>query len=533
MAMLSDGKIPDELDMDYSGLGGVASVQNLLKSRSEVLVLSDHLVKINRHLKKQPRTLLITNAALYNLKGSGYSCKRRIPLDKVSSLTSSNNSGELVIHVLEEYDYRFVIEDLHKDRIIKVIRKFHKAMTGKSLKTDYVMVPELTELTWTKSKIKEDPQKTSYRQRLEELSNNLEEDKNSDLDDEQASPTAAGDETKISVRNFEMLKVIGRGAFGKVLLVKKKDTGTVYAMKILKKSAIKSGEQRDLTISERAILEAGNHPFLMSLRFAFQTNSRLYFVTDFYKGGDMFFHLRVARRFTEEQARFMLAELVLAIGHLHAMGYVYRDIKPENILFDEEGNVCLADFGLTRSAESGALKTFCGTPGFLAPEILKGQGYGKPVDWWALGVLLYEMTIGIPPFHASELNQMYHKILHGSLRFPPHLTPDCRDLIISFLNRSPEKRLGGGAGGVEDVKKHVFFNGLDWEGILQKKVQPPFRPKIDASDETSAFDKEFTNQPVDDTPGSDKLIRSGKEEWVFDGFTYVQQPSIMENEEDE
>jgi serum/glucocorticoid-regulated kinase 2 len=546
MAALVEQKGHDLQEMDFSGLSGVKSVENILKSKKEMLVMSDDLVKINHKQKRQPRTILITNAALYNLKGKNYECKRRIPIEKITSLTSSNMSGELVVHVLAEYDYRFVIKELHKDRIIKIVRKQFKALTGKALKVDYAMQPELGELTWTKRKVKQDPERKSYMQRLEQL----DEKKDENISDPEDEPSKCSpivheshggsgeiQSAKIGVRDFEMLKVIGRGGFGKVLVVKKIDTGVIYAMKILKKAAIKSGEQKDLTVTERTILQTVNHPFLAGLRFAFQTSSRLYFVTDFYKGGDLFFHLRITRRFTEDQARFILAEIILALGHLHSLGFAYRDLKPENILFDEEGHICLTDFGLAKSDSGKSLKTFCGTPGFLAPEILKGQGYSKAVDWWACGILLYEMTVGIPPFHSSDLNEIYHKILHGSLRFPAHLSSTCRDLIILCLNRNPEKRIGSDKD-VEDLKQHSFFESIDWNLLAEKKLSPVFKPKLqsDATDDTSAFDKEFVNQPVEDTPSSGDYHSKGltgrqTQEWVFDGFTFVQSNTILEEDE--
>merc|ERR1719166_168323 len=229
---------------------------------------------------------------------------------------------------------------------------------------------------------------------------------------------------KVTPNDFEFLKVIGRGSFGKVMQVKKKDNGEIFAMKILKKKALIAKHQVEHTNAERKILQSLQHPFLMHLRYAFQTEAKLYFVLDYYRGGELFFHLKKRRKFAEKEARIFVAEVALALGHLHSLDIIYRDLKPENILLHETGHVCLTDFGLSKDLDpmNPEATTFCGTPEYLAPEIVSHQGHGKAVDWWSLGILNYALVIGIPPFYHQNLNTMYSKIQTESPKFPDSLS---------------------------------------------------------------------------------------------------------------
>ena len=215
------------------------------------------------------------------------------------------------------------------------------------------------------------------------------------------------------------------------LLVRKKDTGEIYAMKILKKKALIAKHQVEHTNAERKILQQLQHPFLMHLRYAFQTDAKLYFVLDYYRGGELFFHLKKKRRFSEAQAQIFVAEVAMALGHLHSLDVIYRDLKPENILLDHSGHICLTDFGLSKDLgpSNEDAHTFCGTPEYLAPEIVMNLGHGKAVDWWSLGILLYELTVGIPPFYSQNVNEMYRKIQEAPLLFPPNLSNPCKDLV--------------------------------------------------------------------------------------------------------
>jgi len=308
--------------------------------------------------------------------------------------------------------------------------------------------------------------------------------------------------------------------------VKKKSTGKVFAMKILKKRAIIARNQVEHTKAERKILQALQHPFLMTLRYAFQSKEKLYFVLDYFQGGELFFHLKTKRRFSEEVARLYVAEIALALGHLHSLQYIYRDLKPENILLDDVGHVCLTDFGLSKDVEEGdKAHTFCGTPEYLAPEIVTGTGHDKAVDWWSLGILLYELTVGIPPFYSQNVNEMYNKIQHGVLRFPPFLSEPCKNLIVGLLNRDPTKRLGS-KDDVEDIKTHAFFATLNWDKLTKKEIDPPYKPKVKAVDDTSNFDDTFTKEPVVDSVVPQSSLSNDVNTDQFNKFTFQQKEHL-------
>jgi len=231
-----------------------------------------------------------------------------------------------------------------------------------------------------------------------------------------APPTAP-----VAAEDFELLRVIGRGTYGKVVQVRKKDTDALYAMKIMRKGEVMRRNQVKHTLTERHVLQHVRHPFIVGLQYAFQTSESLYLVLPYMAGGELFFHLRRERTFPEPRVRLYAAEILLALQELHRHDVVYRDLKPENILLDADGHVALSDFGLAKEAITslaGGASTFCGSPSYLAPEVLLGTGHGFPVDWWSFGTLLYEMLVGVPPFYSRNLHAMYRAILHGDLRVP-------------------------------------------------------------------------------------------------------------------
>ncbi|RKO96047.1 Pkinase-domain-containing protein, partial [Caulochytrium protostelioides] len=260
----------------------------------------------------------------------------------------------------------------------------------------------------------------------------------------------------MTIDEFELLKVIGKGSFGKVMQVRKRDTNRIYAMKILRKSHIVERSEVAHTLAERTVLAQILHPFIVPLKFSFQTSEKLYLVLAFVNGGELFHHLQREGRFHEDRARFYSAELLCALDCLHGYNIVYRDLKPENILIDYTGHIALCDFGLCKlnMKEGNKTNTFCGTPEYLAPELLLGQGYTKVVDWWTLGILLWEMLTGLPPFYDENTNEMYRKILSDELVFSPEVSPTAKDLLSRLLQRDPKKRLGNN--GADEIKKHPF-----------------------------------------------------------------------------
>ncbi|XP_002964928.2 RAC family serine/threonine-protein kinase homolog [Selaginella moellendorffii] len=272
-------------------------------------------------------------------------------------------------------------------------------------------------------------------------------------------------------------------------------------MKVLDKKDLVDGKALEHTRTERHILEAVQHPFIVSLRYAFQTEEKFYMVMEFLSGGELFYHLKVASRFKEDRSRFYASEITLAIGHLHGLGIVYRDLKAENVLLDAEGHVKLTDFGLAKKAilDNKSASTFCGTPEYIAPEILCNSGHGRAADWWSLGTLLYEMLCGLPPFYHKNVNIMYDRILNAKLTFPAFLTPVARDLLSKLLVRNPEKRLGAGQRDYEEIIEHQFFASVNWTSMLQKKIRPPFVPQVKGGDDVGNFDVVFTCEQITTT----------------------------------
>ncbi|KAF9916892.1 AGC protein kinase Gad8 [Lobosporangium transversale] len=325
--------------------------------------------------------------------------------------------------------------------------------------------------------------------------------------------------TPLTIDAFDLLKVIGKGSFGKVMQVRKRDTSRIYAMKIIRKAHIISRSEVNHTLAERTVLAQINNPFIVPLKFSFQSPEKLYLVLAFVNGGELFHHLQREGRFSEERSRFYAAELMCALECLHGFNVVYRDLKPENILLDYTGHIALCDFGLCKlgMTETETTNTFCGTPEYLAPELLLGQGYTKTVDWWTLGVLLYEMLTGLPPFYDENIHEMYRKILQDELRFPDEVAPDARALLSALLTRDPNQRLGNN--GSSAIKSHPFFKPISFPLLMAKKIQPPFKPSVSSAIDTSNFDEEFTSEePMDSVVESSFL--SETVQLQFKGFTY-------------
>lgn len=338
--------------------------------------------------------------------------------------------------------------------------------------------------------------------------------------------TGAGLNEKMSVDDFDLLKVVGKGSFGKVMQVRRKATGKVYAMKVLKKQQLVARKQVAHTQTERKVLQNIDHPFIVSLRFAFQTPEKLYMILDYFTGGELFFHLKNTGKFPERRAMFYAAEITAAIDCLHQHDIVYRDLKPENVLLDNDGHIMLTDFGLSKESitETNLTHTFCGTPEYLAPEVIHGSGYGKPVDWWSLGTLLYEMLTGLPPFYNQNLHVMYERIIRAKLTFPDYLSEDAKDLLSKMLERDPKKRIG--SKNAEEIKKHPFFKSIDWEKLLRREIEPPFKPIIEGgATSVSNVDEEFKSEAAKDTYVPPSKLDASKAQ--FPNFTYVAPQSHM------
>ncbi|XP_072410046.1 serine/threonine-protein kinase Sgk1 isoform X3 [Chiloscyllium punctatum] len=328
--------------------------------------------------------------------------------------------------------------------------------------------------------------------------------------------------------DFNFLKVIGKGSFGKVLLAKHKSDDQFYAVKVLQKKAIlKKKEEKHIMSERNVLLKNVKHPFLVGLYYSFQTADKLYFVLDYINGGELFYHLQRERCFLEPRARFYAAEIASALGYLHSLNIVYRDLKPENILLDRQGHIVLTDFGLCKEniESNGTTCTFCGTPEYLAPEVLHKQPYDRTVDWWCLGAVLYEMLYGLPPFYSRNTAEMYDNILNKPLLLKPNISNAARDLLEGLLQKDRTKRLGAKADFL-DIKAHIFFSPINWVDLNAKKLTPPFNPNVSGPSDLQHFDPEFTEEPVPNSIGrspDNALITASVKEAseAFLGFSYA------------
>ncbi|CAH2005792.1 unnamed protein product [Acanthoscelides obtectus] len=335
-----------------------------------------------------------------------------------------------------------------------------------------------------------------------------------------------GDGTRaIGLSDFHFVKVLGKGSFGKVMLAEKRNSDEVYAVKVLKKDVIIQDDDVDCTMTEKRILAlAANHPFLTALHSCFQTRDRLFFVMEYVNGGDLMFQIQRAKKFDEPRARFYAAEVTLALQFLHRHGVIYRDLKLDNILLDSDGHCKLADFGMCKEGilEGVTTSTFCGTPDYIAPEILQELEYGASVDWWALGVLMYEMMAGQPPFEADNEDDLFESILHDDVLYPVWLSKEAVSILKGFMTKNPSKRLGcvTAHGAEAAIQTHPFFKDMDWNALEQRKVKPPFRPRIKSRKDVTNFDAEFTREEPVLTPVSNEVLQSINQD-EFQGFSIV------------
>uniref|UniRef100_A0A8C5CGF0 Ribosomal protein S6 kinase n=1 Tax=Gadus morhua TaxID=8049 RepID=A0A8C5CGF0_GADMO len=360
---------------------------------------------------------------------------------------------------------------------------------------------------------------------------------------------------KADASQFELLKVLGQGSFGKVFLVRKvtpPDDNQLYAMKVLKKATLKVRD-RVRTKMERNILADVNHPFVVKLHYAFQTEGKLYLILDFLRGGDLFTRLSKEAdsasfaaclglslahpsllpqvMFTEEDVKFYLAELALGLDHLHGLGIIYRDLKPENILLDEEGHIKLTDFGLCKEAiDHEKAYSFCGTVEYMAPEVVNRQGHIQSADWWSFGVLMFEMLTGALPFQGKDRKETMNLILKARLGMPQFLSTEAQSLLRALFKRNPANRLGSGADGAEEIKRHTFFSTIDWNKLFRREINPPFKPAVARPDDTFYFDTEFTSRTPKDSPG---VPPSAGAHQLFRGFSFVAAAMLEEEGSEE
>jgi len=330
----------------------------------------------------------------------------------------------------------------------------------------------------------------------------------------------------VDLDSFELLKIIGKGSYGTVVQVRYKETGDIFAMKVIDKKFIVEKKEVQHTISERNILSKVNNPFIMKLYFAFQTNDKLYLVLEFVNGGELYYHLQLTGSFVPDRTRFYSAELVLALEYLHKSGIIYRDLKPENVLIDGDGHVKITDFGLSKEGLVGynsRTNTFCGTPEYLAPEVLLGKEYSLAVDWWSLGTLMYEMLTGLPAFYDNDVQKMYRYKMRADIEMPDEMEESAKDIILKFLDKDPDTRLKN----PEEIKAHPYFASIDWDALYNKTVETPYIPNVKSKESTNMIDREFTKLDLES-----ELKEGSTVEEQFPNFAFTTEVGFIYKDEE-
>ena len=476
--------------------------------KDEKLYFSDMITKINHYGMSQERSIILTDKALYNMKKKAL--RRKLSYKDIRGITYSKLTFEFVIHGNDdEYDYQYIHQE--RNLIICFIAIFFQQVAFKPIQICEVQEKTLKNFVTQKKEKKKDNSVSKMDTKFlidtaDFINQNLKEitggESTQDKKKKKKRRNTLFSKHKtiktVELDDFQIIKVLGRGSFGKVCLVQYKPTKEYYAMKSLKKDVLLDQDQVESTILEKKILQTLDHPFLVGMIFCFQTEERIYFIMPFVRGGELFQHLRTEKIFKEDKVRFYAASIGIALDYLHNHGIIYRDIKPENILIGEDGYLKLIDFGMAKMVKGNEKATsFCGTPEYLAPEIITGEGHNRAADWWSYGILIFEMLCGIPPFYCDNTERMFDLITNAELRFPKRiqLSEQAKDLIKKLLIKKQDKRLGANKG-FEEIKVHPFFQGFDFDALLNKKLEAPFIPKLSGKLDVRNFDEEFTSEEI-------------------------------------
>uniref|UniRef100_A0A8C6KY48 Protein kinase C n=1 Tax=Nothobranchius furzeri TaxID=105023 RepID=A0A8C6KY48_NOTFU len=324
---------------------------------------------------------------------------------------------------------------------------------------------------------------------------------------------------KFTIEDFTLHKMLGKGSFGKVFLAELKRSGQFFAVKALKKDVVLMDDDVECTMVERRVLSlAWENPFLTHLYCTFQTKENLFFVMEYLNGGDLMFHIQNCHKFDLHRATFYAAEIICGLQYLHSKGIIYRDLKLDNVLLDSDGHIKIADFGMCKEnmQDESRTSTFCGTPDYIAPEILLGQKYNSSVDWWSFGVLLYEMLTGQSPFHGCDEEELFQSIRTDNPVYPSWLTKAAKDILVKLFVREPEERLGVKG----NIRHHGFFSSVDWKAVEQRQVAPPFKPTLTSPSDCSNFDKEFINEKPR-LSSADRTLINSVDQTMFRNFSFV------------
>ena len=503
-------------EYDFLNLSQNYSVKTNI-TRDEEIQFSDKINKINKYSWWQERNIIITDKAIYNLKK--LSLKRRIDLKTLIGITISKNSEEFVIHCKNiDYDYHY--SSPRRKIIIEIISKNYEINVEQEIKLFELPDKNLNEYVTSKEEKEKQISYTRMPKNIKSLNvkdylfgnqSKTEIDKNKNI----VSIKPKFKYIAVNYNDFEIIKVIGRGFIGKILLVKYKKDGKYYAMKMMRKDQIISEELQDNILLEKNILIESQNEFILSLSFFFQTKERIYFITPFIKGGDLYHKLKKDKFLKEDLVKFYSAQIIIALQYLHDLGIAYRDLKPENILLNEDGYIKLCDFGASVKLH-GTEKdfNFAGSPEYASPEMINYQGHTVMTDWWSLGILIYEMLYGFTPFFNLDKDRMYDLIINGSISFPEYYTnnenneeenqieynisEEAKSLIIKLLEKDPGKRLG--REGLEEIKKEPFFYGIYFDDISKKRYKALFIPDINEKDLTNNFEEEYLNLDIAESP---------------------------------
>lgn len=494
---------------------------------SEVVFFSDKISQMSSYNMATSRVIVVTSKAIYLFKQSGpkkRTLKKTIELKDVAALTRSLKSTQFIIHTLVDF-YRF--KTAKADEIIELIKVAYVSLVHKNLSIFGSEAKDLKGVTKIRKEFKLLSDENLMKE--EEVKLEFKDDPNEDtIKSQDTASDEGGDDPDVEEYNydfvekegriqrsstlysresleeacfedFEIKQVLGIGSFGKVYLVENKNTGKLHAMKSIKKSKIIDYDKVESTKLEEHILLNSEHPFIVGLEYVFKNEKRIYFVMNFVRGGELFKQIIDWRRFEESRAKFYAAQIALALGHLHSQDVVYRDLKPENILIGEDGYVYLTDFGLSRILARDEIATsFCGTAEYLAPEMVSSSGHNFWIDWWALGILIYEMIVGIPPFYHKNRDHMFYLIKEAAIKYPDpkkhgiSVSENAKDLINKLLDKDMDERLGS-KNDVDEVLAHPWFKDWDLDAILRKAIDPPFKPSMKADKyDTSNFDQAVT-----------------------------------------